>query len=545
MFNDNLVSNDSVVKIHYDCVFENIDLYIQINFGDSDDLEEPTYNVMDGDEDWALMLDSAHGLVCVPECVWVAASTEESRAEDRDDRRGYHRYSNEAMQLSGTQQKQEEDSSTKHSGLGYGDICQLLCQYNGSGEINLWFQRINLIQETYKVEDRILTLAVVNKLNDKALDWFHSKPSHVELSWKELETQLTDMFGRKENKLKTRRTFEQRMWKRDEAFNDYYHDRALLANKLQLEEPEIIEYVVEGIEDITLRNQAKLKESTTLNKLLTTMNELDYSNYSRIQSTKGSTQHARSNFEWIIDLESTRNGADYYSDDINEHLVNECIQLVLLTDVEQSNRAAAAQGPQNIQPFNAVEHMDGVPLLHGENLFRFLNSCELIIQHYAGARQFIQKHPEYYGSPRRLKTTNSNQSPINPRKFMSNNQTVSYFPPNPHQHQEQNQGQQGHFTPQQNLPHNPQRNFNQAQQYPSQPIPLQTRQAPQRFLTNKQTPRLPHAARKPRLPTPEKRQWGPIFTNFTDRRQLESPTRLPVAPTHQLTTQSFSSLSTR
>ncbi|KAF2886277.1 hypothetical protein ILUMI_19896 [Ignelater luminosus] len=118
-----------------------------------------------------------------------------------------------SIQLSGKPQKQEEDSSTKHSGLGYGDIRQLLCQYNGSGYINLWFQRINLIQKTYKVEDRILTLAVV----------------------------------------------------------------------------------VQGIEDITLRNQAKLKEFTSLNKLLTMLNELDHSNYSGIQSTKKSTQQGQSN----------------------------------------------------------------------------------------------------------------------------------------------------------------------------------------------------------------------------------------------------------
>ncbi|KAF2886767.1 hypothetical protein ILUMI_19406 [Ignelater luminosus] len=110
-----------------------------------------------------------------------------------------------------------------------------------------------------------------------------------------MEMQLTDMLGRKENKLKTRRTVGQRKWKRNEAFNDYYHDKVLLASKLQLEEPEIIEYVVEGIEDIKLRNQAKLKEFTSLNNLLTMMNELNHSNYSGIQSTKGSAQHGQSN----------------------------------------------------------------------------------------------------------------------------------------------------------------------------------------------------------------------------------------------------------
>ncbi|KAF2897362.1 hypothetical protein ILUMI_08811 [Ignelater luminosus] len=107
-----------------------------------------------------------------------------------------------------------------------------------------------LDQERYHryMEDRMLTLADVNKLSD----WFHSKPSHVELLWKKL--QLTDMFGRKENKLKTKRIFKQRKWKRNEEFNDYYHDKVLLANKLQLKEPEIIEYMVEEIEDITLTN---------------------------------------------------------------------------------------------------------------------------------------------------------------------------------------------------------------------------------------------------------------------------------------------------
>lgn len=57
--------------------------------------------------------------------------------------------------------------------------------------------------------------------------------------------------------------------------------------------------------------------------------------------------------------------------------------------MEQGNRVAAVQAPQ-IQPFNAGEHMGGVPLFNGDNLFRFLSSCDLVIQAYSDRRLNFQ-----------------------------------------------------------------------------------------------------------------------------------------------------------
>ncbi|RLU16824.1 hypothetical protein DMN91_010892 [Ooceraea biroi] len=71
------------------------------------------------------------------------------------------------------------------------------------------------------------------------------------------------MYDHKESKLKLRRQFEQRTWKPEETFSAYYHEKVILANRVPIDEEEILEYLVEGISNMQLRNQAKLQKFET------------------------------------------------------------------------------------------------------------------------------------------------------------------------------------------------------------------------------------------------------------------------------------------
>lgn len=51
-------------------------------------------------------------------------------------------------------------------------------------------------------------------------------------------------------------------------------EKVLLRNKLNLNEEDTISYIIDGIENLSLRSQAKTKEFKSLNLMLTLLNDL-------------------------------------------------------------------------------------------------------------------------------------------------------------------------------------------------------------------------------------------------------------------------------
>ncbi|XP_067620153.1 uncharacterized protein [Eurosta solidaginis] len=104
-----------------------------------------------------------------------------------------------------------------------------------------------------------MRLLLLGKLKGKAQQWLHSKPNFVAESFMQLVEELKVMFGTTYSKLILRKKFEKRKWKQTESFAEYYNDKIMLANPLNLEEEELIEYLIDGIMDEQLRIQAYLQ----------------------------------------------------------------------------------------------------------------------------------------------------------------------------------------------------------------------------------------------------------------------------------------------
>lgn len=51
---------------------------------------------------------------------------------------------------------------------------------------------------------------------------------------------LRRMFCRQINKIALRRRFEDRVWRRNESFNDYVHEKVIMANRLAMPEDETL-----------------------------------------------------------------------------------------------------------------------------------------------------------------------------------------------------------------------------------------------------------------------------------------------------------------
>lgn len=68
--------------------------------------------------------------------------------------------------------------------------------------------------------------------------------------------------------------FEARRWKRTEKSSVYYADKILLGNQLGIPEPDMIDYLIDGIENIALQNQECMFEFEHLTDLLRIMSKL-------------------------------------------------------------------------------------------------------------------------------------------------------------------------------------------------------------------------------------------------------------------------------
>ena len=108
---------------------------------------------------------------------------------------------------------------------------------------------MDLVHETYELDDNALKLLISSKLKGRALSWFHSKPDHLSLSFSELMKQMKFISHHRPNKLAPRREFEKRTWSMSSMSSS-------LANRLPVAEDEIVDYLIDGIPSAQLGSQA-------------------------------------------------------------------------------------------------------------------------------------------------------------------------------------------------------------------------------------------------------------------------------------------------
>ncbi|XP_033217934.1 uncharacterized protein LOC117173458 isoform X3 [Belonocnema kinseyi] len=91
------------------------------------------------------------------------------------------------------------------------------------------------------------------------------------------------------NKLERRRLFEERKWKFNEAFCEYYHKKLILANQVPVDDEEVVDYILDGMPDLQLRTQARMRCLKTSSELLEGFNKSSL----QLQLTKVLFQESR------------------------------------------------------------------------------------------------------------------------------------------------------------------------------------------------------------------------------------------------------------
>ncbi|XP_036345836.1 uncharacterized protein LOC118755096 [Rhagoletis pomonella] len=154
-------------------------------------------------------------------------------------------------------------------------IKTLVPDYDGGLNFSIWIAQLKSVADAYTVNENELRVLMLSKLKGKAQKWLQSKPDFAIKSVNNLIDEMNEVFGLKENRILMRRRFEARKWKAGEKFVEYLNDKVILANPLQLEEEEIVEYVIEGISDYRLRTQAYLQCYSTKAQLLQAFSKVE------------------------------------------------------------------------------------------------------------------------------------------------------------------------------------------------------------------------------------------------------------------------------
>ncbi|XP_078042224.1 uncharacterized protein LOC144472765 [Augochlora pura] len=175
-------------------------------------------------------------------------------------------------------------SSENRSSLSVKVIGDLLSDFDGRNQIfRNWERQLKLLISTYGLDQNFSRILIVSKLKGEALQWFHSRSENLEINVDELLGSMETMFSRRESSLEARRKLEARRWAVGEHFGQYCHDKITLANNVSISEEETIEYVIDGIPNINLRNQACLANFKSTAELLAAFSRVSLGSEERNQ----------------------------------------------------------------------------------------------------------------------------------------------------------------------------------------------------------------------------------------------------------------------
>jgi len=84
----------------------------------------------------------------------------------------------------------------------------------------------------------------------------------------ELLYELENIFDNRESKLAMKSKFEKKIWQSNESFQEYFYEKLILSNKINISQEELLEHLIDGIPDYALRNQAKMQRFLNTAELL-------------------------------------------------------------------------------------------------------------------------------------------------------------------------------------------------------------------------------------------------------------------------------------
>ncbi|KAG7198870.1 hypothetical protein KM043_015696 [Ampulex compressa] len=130
-------------------------------------------------------------------------------------------------------------------------VAKLLRSFDGSeSDYAIWEQQVRALKTTYVLTDGSAKLLIGSRVKDDLLKGTRG------------------VIYQPENMLVARHKLQERVWKREESFTEYGHQKIILGNRVSVSDAEIVEYIIEGIPDLALRDLAQAQRVKTTTDLL-------------------------------------------------------------------------------------------------------------------------------------------------------------------------------------------------------------------------------------------------------------------------------------
>lgn len=100
------------------------------------------------------------------------------------------------------------------------------------------------------------------------------------------------MFQVQQSKVTLCKKFEERSWNKAESIHEYIHNKIILGNRISVPDDEILEYVIEEIPDVQLRDQARIQSINNVDALLQAFEKISLSD----KVSSGSSKQRKDNF---------------------------------------------------------------------------------------------------------------------------------------------------------------------------------------------------------------------------------------------------------
>ncbi|XP_043264094.1 uncharacterized protein LOC122404231 [Colletes gigas] len=144
----------------------------------------------------------------------------------------------------------ERGSTTKKVGITV--IADLLDYFDGDRDrYERWEKQITLLRTSYELDDSECRILIGSRLKGRALEWFHSKPEFIQLTFEECIQELQAMYR-------------------------YQPSKVVLANRIPIEdEAELVDEIIEGIPDTVLRNQARIQRFQNKSSVLAAFEKVE------------------------------------------------------------------------------------------------------------------------------------------------------------------------------------------------------------------------------------------------------------------------------
>lgn len=187
-----------------------------------------------------------------------------------------------------------DDGEASSARVPFQEIGNQIPKFGLSGDeaidIELWLKRIDDLQQIYKLPDNTVKILATNRLHGNARKWYDSVPEAYLKNWSDLKSDLLDLFSNTEDDIELYEKIKSMKWRSSESFEDYFHTKVRLAQKAKMKEEEIIQHVIRGIDNFTVRMQMLTARFTSLKELLATMNtvskEMGRSDSRRVRESK-------------------------------------------------------------------------------------------------------------------------------------------------------------------------------------------------------------------------------------------------------------------